>query len=211
MGLYPVLPKDYQKYLSNPTGTFDGLQLIYVKTNIAGFFFDAFLRIKHTSSLTITEHPVETGAAITDHSYINPAVLVMEVGMSDVSASLVNGQFEGGWSRSVTAYQVLLWLQQQRIPFEVVTRLRNYKNMLIETIVAPDDHTTLHGLKATVTLKEVFVATVQTVKVSANPHIADSTPRGEQQPIPVKPGSTLYQALEMFLGHLSQNYNITPK
>lgn len=175
MPLKPVLPAAYNQALQ------DLQQLIFVKTNVGGWFFDAFLRMEHTSSLEITKHPVQTGAAITDHSYINPSVLVMEIGMSDVSASIVNGQFEGGWSRSATAYEILLELQKQRVPMQVITRLRNYQNMLVETIVAPDDYMTLYGLRATVTLKEVFIATVQTVKVSANPHITDSTPRGEQQ------------------------------
>ena len=174
MGLYPVLPYTLPELQ----------QLVYVKTNIAGYFFDAFLRIDHTSSLTITEHPVETGAAITDHSYVNPSVLVMEVGMSDVAASLVNGQFEDSWSRSARAYEILLALQQQRIPFQVVTRLKTYQNILIETIAVPDDYTTLYGLKATVTMREIFIATVKTVKISERPQVTDSTNRGEVQPIP---------------------------
>jgi len=57
-----------------------------------------------------------------------------------------------------------------------------FKNMLIETIAAPDDYTTQYGLKATVTLKEVFVATVKTVKVSARPHVTDSTNKGVVEP-----------------------------
>ena len=105
--------------------------------------------------------------------------------MSDVAQSLVSGQFVGGWSRSVTAYQVLLGLQQQRIPLQVLTRLKLYKNMLIETIAAPDDYTTLYGLKATVTMREIFIAQVKTVKISARPQVTDSTPRGEVQVKPV--------------------------
>lgn len=174
-GLPPVLGSQYQQYLS------DTSQLIYVKTNIGGFFFDAFIKEEHTTSLTITNHPVETGAAISDHAYVNPAQLVMDIGMSDVSESLVSGQFSGGWSRSSTAYAILLELQKQRIPLQVLTRLNLYQNMLIETIAAPDDHTTLYGLKATVTMKEIFVATVQTVKISARPQVTDSTNRGEIQ------------------------------
>lgn len=157
-------------------------QFIYVKTNIAGYFFDAILRSEHTSSVQITEHPVETGAAITDHSFVKPAQLVMEVGMTDVAKSFIDGQFAGGWSRSVQAYKVLLDLQQQRVPFSVLTRLKRYDNMLIETIAVPDDYATRYGLKATVTMREIFVATVKTVKLSARPHVTDSTNRGQLQP-----------------------------
>lgn len=158
---------------------------IYLATNISGFFFDAFLQIDHESSLTITSHPVETGANISDHAFLNPAQLTMQIGMSDVARELTFDQFTQGATRSVAAYQVLLELQRLRVPIQVSTRLRIYKNMLIETISVPDDYTTLYGLKATVVLKEVIVATVQTVKVSARPQITDSTNRAVVEPVPV--------------------------
>lgn len=157
-------------------------QLIYVATNIGGFFFDAFLQIDHESSLTITSHPVETGASISDHAFVNPALLTMQIGMSDAAEALSVDQFTQGPTRSVTAYQVLLELQRLRIPMQVMTRLKIYKNMLIETISVPDDYTTVYGLKATVVMKEVLVATVQTVKISARPHVTDSTNRGVVDP-----------------------------
>ena len=40
----------------------EGSELIYVKTNIAGYFFDAFLDMEHTSEMKITSHPVQQGA-----------------------------------------------------------------------------------------------------------------------------------------------------
>jgi hypothetical protein len=187
MALAPALPDSLS----------EASQLIYVKTNIGGLFFDAVLRSDHTSGITITEHPVETGAAITDHSYVNPAVLVMEVGMTDVARGIVPGQFDGGWSRSVRAYEMLLELQRQRIPLQVVTRLRTYQNMLIETISVPDDYTTISGLKATVTMREIFVAQVKTVKISSKPQVTDSTPRGEVQPVEINE-SILRQIYELY-------------
>jgi len=153
-------------------------QLVYVKTNIAGYFFDAVLQTNYTRSLTITSHPVETGAAISDHAYVNPVELTMLIGMSDCMKSIIPGQFVQGDSRSITAFNVLTQLQSQRVPMQVMSRLGLFKNMLIETIAVPDDNLTQYGLKATVTMKEVFVATVKTVKVSARPHVTDSTNRG---------------------------------
>lgn len=159
--------------------------LVYIKTNIGGWFFDAILKTEHTTSVTITEHPVESGAEMTDHSYVNPTRLTMDIGMTDVAQSLVDGQFDDGSSRSVSAYQRLLYLQQNRVPMQVHTRLNMYQNMLIETIEAPDDYTTLYGLKATVTMKEVFVAVVETVKISARPQVTDSTNKGQVEPVTV--------------------------
>lgn len=32
---------------------------VYAKTNIGGWFFDAYLKITHTSTLTLTDQPVQ--------------------------------------------------------------------------------------------------------------------------------------------------------
>lgn len=159
--------------------------LVYVKTNIGGWFFDAYLSMEHTSKLRITEHPVQTGASITDHAYLEPRELTIEVGMSDVASSIVPSQFTGSWSRSVKAYEVLRELQAQRIPVQVLTRLGLYKNMMIESLSVPEDNKTLYGLRASIQLKEILVAETKLVKVSANPQITDSTNKGSPQAIEV--------------------------
>ena len=178
-------------------------QLVYVKTNIAGYFFDAVLQTNYTRSLTITQHPVETGAAISDHAYVNPVELTMQIGMSDVMKSIIPGQFSQGSSRSLTAFEVLTQLQSQRIPMQIMTRLGLFSNMLIETIAVPDDYTTQLGLKATVTLKEVFVANVKTVKVSARPHVTDSTPSGTREP-ETPNASVVYQIEQNLKGYVDK-------
>ncbi|USG65159.1 hypothetical protein NDK47_24050 [Brevibacillus ruminantium] len=156
--------------------------LVYLKTNVGGYFFDAYLRSTHASRLNITEHPVQTGAALTDHAFLQPKELTMEIGMSDTAASLIPGQFTGGWSRSVQAFKVLQELQALRVPLQVHTRLGLYQNMLIEEINAPDDYTTLYGLRCTVTLREIMVAQVRTVKISSKPAVTDQINRGKQEP-----------------------------
>ncbi|MGD8188574.1 phage baseplate protein [Brevibacillus ginsengisoli] len=172
MGLNPILD------LTNPQIS----SLVYLKTNIGGWFFDAILRSTHTSRLNITQHPVQTGAAVTDHAFLQPKELTMEIGMSDVAKGLIPGQFTGGWSRSVQAFKVLQELQALRVPLQVHTRLGLYQNMLIEELSAPDDFTTLYALRCTVTLREIIVAQVRTVKVSSKPAVTDRAKRGKQEP-----------------------------
>ncbi|MCM3141656.1 phage baseplate protein [Brevibacillus sp. MER 51] len=156
--------------------------LVYLKTNIGGWFFDAVLRSTHTSRLNITQHPVQTGAALTDHAFLQPKELTMEIGMSDTATSLVPGQFTGGWSRSVQAFKVLQELQALRVPLQVHSRLGLYQNMLIEEISAPDDYTTLFALRCTVTLREIMVAQVRTVKISSKPAVTGQSNRGKLEP-----------------------------
>lgn len=184
MALNPVIDKDSPEVKD----------LVYMKTNIGSWFFDAYLSMAHTSKLRITEHPVMVGSSISDHAYLEARELQMEVAMSDVAKDIIPGQFSGTWSRSVKAYEVLRELQSQRIPIQVLTRLNFYKNLLIEALSVPDDYKTLYGLRASVTMKEVLVATTKTVKISARPQTTNSTNRG--QPEPVEPNeSILFQIL----------------
>jgi hypothetical protein len=174
-------------------------QLVQMRTNISddssgteqaqatAYFFDAIIRVEHTSSLRITEHPVQTGANISDHAYIMPAHVVMEIGMSDVMDTLITGQFSDNKSKSVSAYQTLKRLQARRMPLTVTTRLNVYKNMLIEQLTSPDDAKTLYGLRATVIMKEIITVDVSNVTVSARPQTTGNTPKGPIQAAQPKP------------------------
>lgn len=141
--------------------------MIFCKTNIAGYFFDGFMSVDYTHELEVTSNPVETGASISDHSYVKPAEIQMQIRMSDVHQSLVKGQFSGGWSRSITAWNILKKMQTDRIPVLVGTQLGMYYNMLIKTLQAQEDQSTYRGLYATATLVELPVARVKTVKISS--------------------------------------------
>lgn len=189
MAYYPKLPQKLPEFQ----------KLIYLKTNVAGYFFDAFLSIDHTSKLNITEHPIESGANVSDHAFLEPKELTMEIGMSDCMKSIVSGQFKKGNSRSVTAYRTLIELQAQKVPLQIYTRLGIYRNMLIETISAPDDYKTRYGLNVTVTFREVFIAKTQTVKISARPQVTNTTNTGNIEPVQANE-SIAYQLKKILTG-----------
>ena len=179
-------------------------QLVYIQSNIGGLFFDAIMSTNTQESLTITSHPVQSGANISDHAFRNPTKISMEIMMSDAMAQRVPGQFENGGirgvvlgmlgaggSKSVSAYQRLVELQRLRMPFSVKTRLGYYNNMLIESIDAPDDVNTLHGLRCTVNMTEILVANVATEKVSARAwNTSKGTNKGSVEP--QKPPQSIY-------------------
>lgn len=157
-------------------------QLVYLRDNIGGYFFDAIFRIEHLRSTQITEHPVQTGANISDHAYALPARLMMEIGMSDAMASFLSGQFQGGPTKSISAYQLLVDLQAKRQPLTVVTRLYRYTNMLIEHITAPDDVRTKTGLRCSVSMRQILMAEVPTTKPTTNaPQTTQTNNMGEKQ------------------------------
>lgn len=153
----------------------------YIQYSVGGYFFDGVIRSEHTHRSKITEHPVQTGANISDHAFVEPKELVIEVAMSDAMKDKESGQFGLGDGRSVSAYGVLVKLQEERQPLEIVTPLATYNNMLIQTIDIPVDYKTRKGLRATVTFKEIIMATVTEAKVSSRPQTTDQTNGGDLQ------------------------------
>lgn len=152
----------------------------YFDTGNERLVFDAIFTAEHSTSITITSHPVQTGSNIADHAYDEPTELTFEIGMSDVMQSFMPGQFLDNGSRSVSAYHKLRELQKQKIPITVVTKLNTYNNMMVENIMATEDDKTTFGLRASVTLKEIFVVNVMTVKISERPHKSSESNEGEQ-------------------------------
>lgn len=156
--------------------------------NLNGYVFDAFLRMQHDSGLVITQHPVQTGAAITDHSYVNPKKFTFEVGVTDCARPIIvpNGKvIRANPTRYQAAYNVLVNMQENRNLLYLVSKYGFFENILIENISIPDDSTTQGAIKATVTLTEVILANARTITVSDLPETTDGTERGQVTGKPV--------------------------
>ena len=165
--------------------------------SLGGYIFDAYLRVSHNRRLTITQHPVESGASITDHSFEEPVVFDIEIGMTDTTMGKIPKQFfdRGGLnllytdesikSRSVKAYDVLLAMQQKRQPYELICRYGSFK-VVVEEINPVDDYTTKYALKANVRLRQILITASSSKTVSSSPYVTDSINRGSQNSIPVK-------------------------
>lgn len=134
-------------------------------TSIGGLVFDAVLKTDHTSKVTATSHPVESGANISDHAFVEPAEISLEVGVSDCETR--NGTFGSG-NRSQKAFSELLKLQTSRQLITVVTRFKTYRNMLITSISVPDDYTTMFAFKANIMLREIPIVSTGRVSVTGS-------------------------------------------
>lgn len=108
----------------------------------------------HRDELIITQHPVEKGAAITDHAFKRPAELEMRVGWSDSTAGYM------GYARQV--YDRLLRLQDERRPFPVYTGKRRYQNMLMRGLALTTDDKSEFAALVVVALQEVILTSTQT-------------------------------------------------
>ncbi|MBP1034033.1 hypothetical protein J8631_00500 [Serratia fonticola] len=125
---------------------------------------------KHSDTLEITEHPVEIGAPVSDHAFKRPAEVTMELGFAS-GGSLIDGidttqifNIDTGLSLGTSpadVYQELLSLQESRIPFDVITGKRTYKNMLIRAMEVTTDKTSENVLMCVLTLREVIISQTQ--------------------------------------------------
>lgn len=112
--------------------------------------------------LTITKQPVQQGASITDHAYKEP---------TGFSTAIL---FRDNLTLSLSKiYQNLLDLQNSRIPFDIITPKRIYRNMLIATLSQTTDSKTENCLAITASFQEVIIVTVSTTQV---PRIKQKTP-----------------------------------
>jgi hypothetical protein len=149
------------------------------------YAFDAEIHVEHQQQLRKTEHPVQTGASISDHAYIVPARLVLDVGMSDaMDAYFDPSTWSGSPSKSISAYQTMVALQFSRVPLSITTRLRTYKNMVIESLMPVETHKTLAGLRMRVEFGQIFMAVTSSIPASARNKDTQETNLGAVNPEP---------------------------
>ena len=146
--------------------------------SIGGIIPDVTIEEHHTDDLTITDHPVEQGAAITDHAFKNPSEVTMHVGWTNANlllSSIVSGSIFSGTIGSVDdLYNKLLALQESRQVFDLVTGKRTYNNMLIKRIAVTTNKDTENCLIVAITMRQVII--VQTVATILAPISAQSQP-----------------------------------
>lgn len=114
----------------------------------------------HRDELIITQHPVEGGGIISDHAFLRPVEVEMQIGYSDSTGRYV------GYSRD--AYERMRALQKSRRPINVSTGKRRYKNMLVRSIAVVTDSHSENILMATVSLQEVIIVSTQTTSTGSD-------------------------------------------
>lgn len=165
---------------------------------------DASVSEVHTTSSTITDHPVETGANITDHVHKNPDTLVITGIVTNTPTRFPEGiisvpvfqAIERTFAKNVTndlartAYDKLRDLVNNKELVKIVTNLRTYENMLIEEFSVNRDFETADALAFTMRLREVRIVKTTAIErpLPANPQktTAKKVSKGKQ-PTPAGP------------------------
>lgn len=135
-------------------GIFGAIFLGAADRSIGTIIPDVVVEEGHNDTLIITQHPIEMGAAVTDHAFAQPSVVVIRCGFSDSSAGSL------GYAQAI--YEEFLSWRQRREPRDVITGKRAYRNMLPANIgVITDDHTE-NVLALTIACQEVIIVSTKT-------------------------------------------------
>jgi len=144
-----------------------------INSQLGSFSLYVTIEERHHDELVITDHPVEQGAAISDHAYKKPSELTMTIGWSNSSLASIGTLQFGNYSRST--YQDLLDLQKSRTLFDVSTGKRRYSNMLIQSLSTTTDAKTENSLIVTLHCREVII--VQTTTTQLQPAANMASPQ----------------------------------
>jgi hypothetical protein len=189
--LYYILISGSQNAPADTTTTSaSGVMTVTISgTTLQMYVPDAVMRVEHQQEAHITEHPVQTGANISDHAYAMPARVTLDIGMSDAMSAYASSTSSdaamaaGAWSgssksKSVNAFTEITSWATSRVIVSVGTRLKVYSNMMVESITPEETNKTKTSLRCRVTFKQVFIANVQQVATSALPQTTQLTSSG---------------------------------
>lgn len=130
----------------------------------------------HRDGMVITQHPVEVGAPVTDHAFMQPYSVQMHAFWSDSTAGTP------GYVQAV--YDALLAQQATRQPFEVITNKRAYTGMLMESLAVKTDAETWSVLDVLADCKQIIVVSSQgggpapTAPTDGSSTVATTSPDG---------------------------------
>lgn len=158
------------------------LQSLFGKDRMVGeITVNVIINESTNDVLTITKQPVQQGASITDHAYKEPTVLSMTAHLRDNSIgailsalnpfggggilSSLNPFGSSGLTGLAKLYDDLLTLQSSRVPFDVITPKRLYKNMLMSSLGVTTDKATENILAVNFSFQQIVIVSVTTVDV----------------------------------------------
>jgi hypothetical protein len=132
----------------------------YTGRSIGTLIPDVVVEETHHDEATITQHPVEVGAPITDHAYMQPYTVEIRCGWSDSSMQ------SEGFVQEV--YQQLLAMQSALQPIDIITGKRAYTGMLLRSLAVKTDETSEFALMVIALAQQVIITDTQTTAASAS-------------------------------------------
>jgi hypothetical protein len=125
--------------------------------------------------MQITQHPVEQGAAISDHCYKMPPEV-------HLSWNWTNCKLSGGPGFVQNVYDELLALQERRQPFDLFTGKRYYPNIVLAALAISTDNRSEEALLVTAVCQQVIIVETQASAAPASGEKADQAKPEETAP-----------------------------
>ncbi len=166
---------------------------------------DCVIEEQHYDGTQITDHPVEIGAAISDHAFLRPSAVELRYGWANASAKT------SGYVQQI--YQALLAIRATRQPFNISTGKRNYTNMMMGDLRITTDVDHEYTLMVTASCREVLIAETQGGSGVSSASAANQA--APQQTGPVVNGGTVQATPTtainpVFIGLPATGYPSTP-
>lgn len=133
----------------------------YAQTQIGAIFLDATISEDHEYSSRVTNFPVEEGRIISDNIILEPEILQVSGIVSDSPLSIF-----APFNRSITAFNQLVRIHQNREIIQVVTGIKIYDNMVLTNLQVPRDIRTGQSLTFNMTFQKIF--TDSSVRLNLN-------------------------------------------
>jgi hypothetical protein len=148
---------------------------------INDFAIDAAITEDHTFESEVTEHPVETGADITDHARAKPVQISLEGIVSNTPIGAVADLRTEGTLPSAEARALMRKIRDDREPITIVSTVRVYKNMMLLSLSESRSAETGEAYRFRATFKEViFVTNARTTVRVSTPRAKKKVNRGHQ-------------------------------
>jgi hypothetical protein len=135
--------------------------------NLEVITFDSASSVRPVFESEIAEHPIEKGSDASDNARDKPEVLTVEGVFTDYPLSINGGGIgaphEKG--RAADILKELLYLKNKGVRFKVSTKLRQYSDMMIQSI-APNSDKLKGAMRLTVVFRRVQIVASETVNVT---------------------------------------------
>lgn len=165
---------------------------IPTKAQISFLKVDASVKETHSRTATITDTEIEDGALVSDHVVLAPESVTLSCIVSDVPVSILGlgvsvddalgaakdfvggnkGAFEGLVKNPrrtpKEAWQYLEQIWKARNPFNVVTALQRYENMVITNLTAPRESSNGKSLMFDIDLRKIRIIKSSNVAIPAS-------------------------------------------
>jgi len=146
-----------------------------VSVLIDGYLVDVAVSEGHEFPSEVTQHPVETGADLTDHVRNRPIMITLEGVVSDTPIGLVANERSEDVLPSDEALAKLKEIRNRREPVTITTSLGTYENMAMQSLSVPRSSSTGEALRFTCVFVQIQLITNERTTIRV------AEPRGKKK------------------------------